>query len=128
MRFTVGAAWIALLAFVPIACVQAAVAQELTGGGGSSLEQLIAQGLAVVLTSAGAPAAVVTGVATVVAVACRYTHRAWTALAVADPMDLRFRIGGRTFTFSVEVEVPVPAPATRERVTDPTDAPHRDAA
>lgn len=125
MRTSVGAGWLALLAFAPVACVQAAIAQDLTSSTTpGSAEEVIARVLAVVLTSAGAPAAVIAGVSAVVAVACRYTHRGWRALSAADPMHLRFELGGRIYSFRVELDgsaaevarVPVAA-------ADPFDAP-----
>jgi hypothetical protein len=125
MRTSFGAGWLALLAFAPVACVQAALAQDLTTSAAPGTpEEVIARVLAVVLTSAGAPAAVIAGVSAVVAVGCRYAQRGWRALSAADPMQLRFEIGGRIYSFAVEIRdgaesigrVPVPA-------VDPFDAP-----
>lgn len=123
MKTVVGATWLALLALVPVACVQSAIAQEITTGGAATTEEVIAKMLSVVLTSAGAPAAVVTGVAAVMAFAARYARRGWSALAAADPMDLRFRFGTRTFHFAVEVDSARMQPVLHP-VADATDTPH----
>lgn len=120
MKTVIGATWVALLALVPVACVQSAIAQEITTGGAATAEELIARMLAVLLTSAGAPAAVVTGVAAVMAFGARYVRRGWAALAAAEPLDMRVRLGSRTYHFAIEVD-----PATRlQPVLDASDTPY----
>jgi hypothetical protein len=123
MKTVVGATWIALLALVPVACVQSAIAQEIASGGGASTEEVIAKMLSVLLTSAGAPAAVITGVAAVMAFGARYARRGWAALSAAEPLDMRVRFGSRTYHFAIEVDSARMQPALHP-VVDATDTPH----